>query len=640
MDVLAGEGHGAGEPFDALLARVWNALFAEPAEFAALLAQLQALASAEGDAETEGLALALQAFDSVTTRPEADALQALARVRDAVSRTGSRRGGWICDDLHALLDLRHGRHAAARARLEAHAGQAARGAGERVFTWWHLQVLHLEASEHEASLEAGQRMLEIAAAHGLVAFEGVALLAMAAVHIVVLDFAEGVVMQDAAARHLAAAGATRMLPVCHANRIFTHYAAGRPARAAEALREWQCAGAGVGREAHKVALALGHLAAGDLDTAEAVLGDAPPGGPLARHQRCAWHWVRARLLLARGQPEAAAALCRSWLERAPDAVADTPLNRVQLHEALRDAAERSGDLRAALDAAKAVRAVEVPQFALHARVRYRALQLQLRAQGGIADPQRDRRRLEAVDRAIEHHRAHWEADAAPAVDVQAATRRFVAQVSHEIRTPLTGVMGLTDLLLRSDLDAQQRRLVELARTSADSMMRLLNDILDLARLEAGRFTLDPQPFSLRELVQELAATTAPLARERHLRFDVDVDPRLPGQVQGDALRVRQVLGNLLGNALKFTPQGGIELRVRAGEGLTRIEVHDTGVGIPAELRERLFAEFEKSAASTGSGLGLAISQQLVRRMGGEMGADDRPGGGSVFWITLPLPAVD
>jgi signal transduction histidine kinase len=220
---------------------------------------------------------------------------------------------------------------------------------------------------------------------------------------------------------------------------------------------------------------------------------------------------------------------------------------------------------------------------------------------------------------------------------------FLAHVSHEMRAPLNGMLGMTSLLLLSDLDDRQRRLATLAQNSAEVLLRLVNDILDLARMESGHFRLDPQPFAFASMVSQAVEMFRAETDRKRLSLTLEFAPGLPRIVLGDALRVRQILSNLIGNAVKFTPKGEVAISVtRLPGGALRFEVRDTGKGISEAAQAKLFTEFMQEDASTarehgGTGLGLAVSRQLVRLMQGEIGVRSATGVGSSFWFEVVLP---
>jgi signal transduction histidine kinase/ActR/RegA family two-component response regulator len=226
---------------------------------------------------------------------------------------------------------------------------------------------------------------------------------------------------------------------------------------------------------------------------------------------------------------------------------------------------------------------------------------------------------------------------------------FLATMSHEIRTPMNGVTGMLQLLRDSPLNAEQRENVAIATTSADNLLRLLNDILDLAKIESGKLEFESIVFSPAMAGEEVAALLRSRAEAKGIVLNFYADARLPAAVTGDPARLKQVLLNLLGNAVKFTERGEVALHVETvlsdrEVALTRFRVRDTGIGMDPEMRARLFQKFTQADSSMarrygGSGLGLAISQQLVQRMGGEITVRSAPGKGSEFSFELSLPVA-
>jgi two-component system, sensor histidine kinase len=264
----------------------------------------------------------------------------------------------------------------------------------------------------------------------------------------------------------------------------------------------------------------------------------------------------------------------------------------------------------------------------------------------------DRKRLERASRLmseeLETQNLELERQRVEAEQANAAKSVFLANMSHEIRTPLNGVIALADALSKTELSANQREMVGLVRASGGTLERLLTDILDLSKIEAGKLEIKAERFNLREMIQAAAHVILAQAREKGLAFSIEYEGATDGYFIGDAVRISQMVTNLASNAVKFTARGGVTIRVgvtdRASADLPlmlTVSISDTGIGFDAETASRLFGRFEQADSSItktfgGTGLGLAITRSLARAMRGDVTADSVPGAGSTFTITLPI----
>jgi signal transduction histidine kinase/CheY-like chemotaxis protein/HPt (histidine-containing phosphotransfer) domain-containing protein len=252
-------------------------------------------------------------------------------------------------------------------------------------------------------------------------------------------------------------------------------------------------------------------------------------------------------------------------------------------------------------------------------------------------------------RLVGQEKASREAAETRSLAADATKTEFMANMSHEIRTPINAVIGMTELLLRESMPAAQREKVAVVDTSAHALLALVDDLLDLSRIDAGQLRLRPEDFRLKTLIDEVVRISSPRAAAKGLRLEVEIAPGTADALHADAARLRQVLLNLTSNAIKFTSEGQVRIAARVegaslADGALRFEVSDTGIGISPRLLNRLFEPFVQADTTAarrvgGAGLGLAISKKLIERMGGEIGVDSKMGSGSNFWFRVPVAAA-
>lgn len=636
-------------------AKAWTQWFKAPASLTETAQEMIRQGLDRNDVRLECLGLFFAVRPLIAAGADDETEPALDFAEQRCFAAGQVRVLRLVNDQRAGLWLRRGELEKAwqLANAADQRSETARGPVDQTLSALGLAEIALQRADFDQVLEHGYRALRCAEATEVPAAKAIALHNLAANQLSLLNLEDALPLQQEAQVWLERAQMAFALPYVWENLILIHDVQGRQEEAAQALAQWRAhAGEFSAQTLHAqgVAIALGLLASGEPALALPIVqGTAhDPGGD--RHRASAWIWAKGRVLLGLGQAAQARAVCEDYLAVADARLQpDTPYNLVRLHDVLREACESLGDFRAALRAHKAAQHASLPLLGHSARARYLSLKLQQAqvAVGAQRAPQ-SHIRMEALDRSITTLQQSMQQAPAPEADL-AEQRRFVAYVGHEIRGALANVMGVNSLLLESPLDQRQSRYVSLATQSVQAALALVNDILDLAKLEAGRFDIVQAPLHIGQLALDLASEFEAQALEKGLHLVCDVASDLPA-VRADGLRLRQVLVNLLSNAFKFTAAGQIGLRVERREttaGLQHIHVavEDTGEGISADALPLLFGEFSQAGPGAdqrhgGSGLGLMLSRQLLRRMGSDLLVRSQPGVGTTFWFTLAAPLAE
>lgn len=617
---------------------------------ACLAEHAAARARATGDVQTEALAQFYLLVGKVHDTPEDAMLALVESARRQCQALGVQRALWLLDDLQASVLAHHGRHTAAIAILQRldRLAPDVRPAFERSLTVYYLSFAYQWIGRHDDTLRLRYRYLQLAEQVGYPVWLASACICLGAfLTQEMLDPEQGLPFLQRA-RDI-----WRTQPMCVVAMVATTQTVlaldmlGRHDEAYEVFaQDTGREGALQVVESQRARLTLALIGAGRLDQAQAWLDQLLPryqtvekdGFPIAP-------LVRLRLLCAQGRHHEARALAEAERNRAVIHVQST-YDRVQLLDHLRQACEALGDTAAAAEAAHAAREACLPLVNLSARARYLASQIERDPANAPPLSAVDQRRLAAIEREV---RAQSSQAANPGASPKVP--RFLAHVVHELRNPLNGVMGMSSLLLMSKLDERQQRFTSVICSSASTLQRLIDDVLDLAKLERGHFQLNPHPFALEPWLRQTTDAYIEQGYTKGVFVHAEMEDGLPGTVVGDSMRIRQVLANFLSNALKFTHQGSVLVHLRSGgkgaDGSTciRFEVRDTGTGIAKEALSRLFQEFvqaDETIAQTygGTGLGLALCKQLVEAMGGRIGASSHKGVGSLFWFELPLARAD
>ncbi len=597
-----------------------------------------------GDVQTEGLAQYYCLWDQVFALPEAEMLARIDTARRHCAALGVPRALWLLDDLEAWVRIHHGRHIEGMAicqRLDRLAPEL-RPPFERSMSAYNLSFAHDWLGHHDETLRLRFRFLQLAEQAGRpIWLAGACVCLGEFLTETMLDPEQGLPFLQRARQLWRGQPVAVIKLMVTARTVVALNMLGRHQEAYDVFTEDTGAPGAMGVVASQRAqLTLALIGIGRLDEAQAWLDQVTPAYQTTdKDGFAAAPLMRLRLLCAQRRYPAARARAEAERDRVAIHMSST-YGRVQLLDHLREACEALGDMGAAARAAAEAREACLPLVNRSARARYLAVQIERDPANAPPLSAVDERRLAVIAREVQ---AQWKPPAPQAPQVP----RFLAHVVHELRNPIGGVMGMSSLLLMSNLDEKQRRFTSAISNSASTLERLINDVLDLAKIERGQFQLNPQPFALEPWLDQAAAAYVAQGQAKGVVVATQLDFSLPARLVGDALRIRQVLVNLLSNALKFTRTGRVEVALRrlgsaaAGAVRLRFEVRDTGTGIADDALKRLFQEFVQADETIaqhygGTGLGLALCKQLVEAMGGRIGASSQKGVGSLFWFELEL----
>lgn len=629
------------------VAKAW--LESETAERAAERAQrLVDEADARGEVRVRAMSRAFQAVTAAVAwhrpMPRSQLLQLLREVLDETRQLGWWRAVGVAEAAVGLLGNYNEVEPDILDRLQRMSSDevAATPAIERLWAETALCSGLCAEGRYDEALEHGLVADQLAQSSGVENLDAVTCHVLCYLFLATGD-CEGALA--VAPRAVAAAGARgRRQGALHYNLLLAQLLAGQVPEAVKHLEDYPWLLGDEMRETQPWLLPLAAAVrarqgradqARELREADAAARAGEPPWPLEIEANRAW--LLADVLLRDQDPQGARAIVDEVLASAGDPEQPlSALNGTQLYAAFSRASEALGDASAALQALKNSQEYCVSWVAESMRSRL----LVLRKASGDPDAPRHALRRDRVDAQVAQARAE------AAEHALAERTKLVAQVAHEMRNPVSGLLGTTSLLMMSTLDAKQQRFASLAHASAQLLLAICNDVLDLASLEAGRFRLQPQPCDLGAAIAEVADLFWPMANAKKLSLMHQPDAGLPKALVCDALRLKQVLMNLVNNAVKFTAKGQVTIATEwyaetLEHGTLRVAVRDTGPGISHEAQRTLFREFDRgdeatAAGHAGSGLGLALCRQLVELMGGRIGLSSEPGHGCEFTVTLPL----